>query len=83
MSKPTKRQAQVLATIEGLRIITGSNPTLRQLGEKLGIHSTNGVASHVYALKRLGLVVWDPRKARTLRATASGLRLLGIKREAA
>ena len=47
----------------------GCSPSLRWLAERLGIRSMNGVHCHLRRLRGLGLVTWEPKRFRTLRAT--------------
>ncbi len=45
----------------------GYPPTLREIGEHLGIRSTNGVGDHLKALERKGYLVREELKSRALR----------------
>ena len=63
----TKRQQQVLDTIERLTNKKGMPPTFCELMEPLGIKGTNGIACHLRPLKKKGLVTWNSRQSRTLR----------------
>ena len=56
MVKPTltERQRQILRFIEDLITRRGHSPTIREIGEKFGISSTNGVRTHLSALIRKG-----------------------------
>lgn len=76
---PTERQIAVLECIALFWARHGFAPALRELGYHLGIGSTNGVADHLKALERFGLVTSHPYMARTLRLTESGRRLLELK----
>ena len=77
MSAPTKRQLQVLRAIADHRDRVGYPPTIRELGEQLGIGSTNGVADHMRLLGKKGLLERAlPAQARTLRITPAGERAL-------
>ena len=68
--KPTKRQMDVVHTIERLWDQWGMAPTLRELGQELGIGSTNGVADLVKSLERRGMVYRGlPGTARSLMTT--------------
>jgi repressor LexA len=67
----TERQAQVLAFIEERICEWGYPPTIREIGEHLGIRSTNGVADHLKALKRKGYLTQRDLKSRTLAPVAS------------
>jgi repressor LexA len=66
-SRPTPRQTEVLAAIASLTKAKGYPPTLRELGEALGIRSTNGVNDHLDALERKGLIARDSNVARSVR----------------
>lgn len=46
----------------------GPGPTLDELAEVLGLASRSTVHQHVIALRRYGLVTWEPGKRGTLRA---------------
>ena len=72
MSEPaqlTARQSQVLAFIQDRIDAWGYPPTVREIGEHLGIKSTNGVADHLKALKRKGYLTQEEMKSRTLKPT--------------
>ncbi len=66
----TRRQQQVLEFIESCINERGYPPTMREIGEHLGIRSTNGVNDHLKALKRKGFIVRDDMKSRALRPVA-------------
>ena len=53
----TSRQAEILAFIEWYYVENGVAPTLREIGEALGIASTNGVNDHMIALMRKGALM--------------------------
>ena len=72
----TARQLEVLRTIAAETKARGYAPTLRELGDALGITSANGVADHLHALKRKGLVTHDSKKSCTLRLTVEGVAAL-------
>lgn len=64
---PTPRQLQVLEAIASETRRLGMPPTIRELGDALGISSTNGVNDILKALERKGLVCRRPGKARGIR----------------
>ena len=66
----TQRQRQVFEFIEEKIEEWGYPPTIREIGEHLGIRSTNGVADHLKALKRKGYLQQRGQKSRTLIPTA-------------
>jgi repressor LexA len=66
MEELTRRQQEVLA---GIRLIfqeTGYPPTVRELGERLGLRSSCTVQRHLEALERKGFIRRNPTKARTI-----------------
>jgi len=69
LSPLTDRQRQVFDFIQDRIRAWGYPPTIREIGEHLGIKSTNGVADHLKALKRKGYLVQEEMKSRTLRPT--------------
>ena len=62
----TDRQREVYDFIQDRIRAWGYPPTIREIGEHLGIKSTNGVADHLKALKRKGYLNHDERKSRAL-----------------
>ncbi len=76
MNGLTDRQRMVLEFICGSIDERGYPPTLREIGNKLGIRSTNGVNDHLRALERKGYLTREDMKSRTLRPTQSTLDLL-------
>jgi len=65
----TPRQKEVFCFIEAKIKEWGYPPTIREIGEHLGIRSTNGVADHLKALKRKGYLTQRGHKSRTLTPT--------------
>lgn len=65
----TKRQHEVINTIDSLTEQKGYPPSFRELAAVLGISSVNGVMSHLRPLKALGFVRWEQGKPRTLVTT--------------
>lgn len=63
----TPRQQVVLETIEEHCRVHQRPPTIRWLGDRLGISSTNGVCDHLKALQRKGYLVRDCFEARGIR----------------
>jgi len=63
----TKRQAQTLDYIRQSIEQRGYPPTLREIGEYMGIRSTNGVNDHLRALERKGYLRREDMKSRALR----------------
>jgi repressor LexA len=63
----TARQRHVLSVIRERIDADGRPPTLREIGEALGIASTNGVRDHLQALIDKGYIRRDERSARGIR----------------
>lgn len=63
----TMRQQQALEYITQCLQHRGYPPTLREIGEHMGIRSTNGVNDHLKALERKGYLVREELKSRALR----------------
>jgi repressor LexA len=74
----TDRQRLVLEYICSSIDDRGYPPTLREIGNKLGIRSTNGVNDHLRALERKGYLTREDMKSRTLRPTQQTLALVGV-----
>lgn len=67
LTKLTKRQATVLEMIAEHIEEVGYPPTIRELGDVLGIRSTNGVNDHLKALEKKGYLSREDAKSRTMR----------------
>ena len=65
----TKQQRRVLRAIESYQAAGQPAPSLRELGEELGLKHVSAVAKHVNALKRKGALDAEAGKARALRVT--------------
>jgi len=68
----TKRQEQTLDFIRRSIEERGYPPTLREIGEHMGIRSTNGVNDHLRALERKGYLRREDMKSRALRLVEEG-----------
>lgn len=76
----TQRQQMVLDFIRQSIVDRGYPPTLREIGARMGIRSTNGVNDHLRALERKGYLKREDMKSRALRPTDLGtIDLPGIK----
>jgi SOS-response transcriptional repressor LexA len=58
--KPTWRQRDILSVIARLYDDSGWPPTLREIGDAVGIASKHGVYAHVVSLEKRGLVERRP-----------------------
>lgn len=78
----TERQRTVLAVIYQATEERGHPPTHREIGRVLGITSTNGVADHLRALRRKG-VLEEVREGavahRALALTSLGMEAIGVR----
>lgn len=74
----TARQREVLACICEMRRTTGVSPTIREIGERMGIGSTNGVGDHLRSLVRKGFLRHSFNTTRGLVPTTAGLEVLGL-----
>ncbi len=63
----TERQRQILETIREFCDETGYPPTLRQIGEVVGISSTSVVSYNLDVLQRKGFLMRDPDVSRGLK----------------
>lgn len=67
----TSRQQQVLDLISESIEQRGYPPTVRELGDRLGIRSTNGVNDHLVALAKKGYLERQDLKSRALRVVTA------------
>ena len=67
----TARQEQTLDFIRKSIEERGYPPTLREIGEYMGIRSTNGVNDHLRALEKKGHLQREDLKSRALRPVTS------------
>lgn len=75
----TDRMLDVLLVVATLTASNhGRAPTLREIGVAVGIASLNGVAAHLRALERRGLLTSEPMISRSLRLTTAGRIALGM-----
>jgi repressor LexA len=65
----TEKQAQVLQAIEAFKAEHGYPPSVREIGERVGLSSTSTIHAHLKALERRGLISRDPTKPRALRSS--------------
>lgn len=67
LDKLTKRQKAVLDFIIECIDTEGYPPTIREIGDHLGIKSTNGVNDHLKAIERKGYLEREDGKSRALK----------------
>lgn len=71
MIGPTAAQLKVLDLVRAQMQAGGPVPTLREIASKLGFRAHRAAACHLEALKKKGLVDWEPGKARSLRVISA------------
>ena len=78
MQTPSNAQKRFLNVIWELTMERGWPPTVRELAERYGTSSTNGVLDMLKVLQKYGWVVRDNMAARCLKLTGSGFEAAGI-----
>jgi repressor LexA len=68
---PTERQERILEVIRDFTEEHGYPPSVREIGERVGLSSSSTVQSHLKSLEKRGLIFRDPTKPRALIATGS------------
>ncbi len=66
---PTERQARILEVIRDFTEQRGYPPSVREIGERVGLSSSSTVQSHLRSLEKRGLIHRDPTKPRALITT--------------
>ena len=64
--RPTDRQREILAFIDKAMRERGYPPSVREIGEAVGLSSSATVHSHLAALQKLGYLRRDPTKPRAI-----------------
>lgn len=72
MQPLTERQQAILEYIAQAIVEKGYPPTLREIGARMDIRSTNGVSDHLRALERKGYLERIGMKSRALKPTKLG-----------
>jgi repressor LexA len=68
---PTERQARILEVIRDFTEERGYPPSVREIGERVGLSSSSTVQAHLKTLEKRGLIHRDPTKPRALIASGS------------
>ena len=69
MDKPaTERQQRILDVIRAFTAERGYPPSVREIGERVGLSSSSTIHAHLKALEKRGLIQRDPTKPRALRS---------------
>ena len=72
MTDISERQRQILDLIRTTVARQGYPPSVREIGEELGLSSPSTVHSHLSALSRAGLIRRDPTKPRAIEILDAG-----------
>jgi repressor LexA len=64
----TERQRRILEVIRNFTADHGYPPSVREIGERVGLSSSSTIHAHLKALERRGLITRDPTKPRALRS---------------
>ncbi|MEK4578271.1 helix-turn-helix domain-containing protein [Bacillus sp. FSL R12-0074] len=72
MKPLTPRQAQVLTFMQQKVIENGYPPTVREIGEEIGVSSPSTVHSHLIHLEEKGYIHRDPSKSRAIKILIGG-----------
>ena len=64
----TERQRRILQAITEFTSERGYPPSVREIGERVGLSSSSTIHAHLKALERRGLISRDPTKPRALRS---------------
>ena len=68
MQQTTERQQRILAVIRQFTAEQGYPPSVREIGERVGLSSSSTIHAHLKTLERRGLISRDPTKPRALRS---------------
>jgi repressor LexA len=66
----TERQAKILEYIRYVTRVRNYPPSVREIGEAVGLSSSSTVHNHLNQLERRGLIKRDPSKSRTVQLVA-------------
>ena len=77
MNRLTRRQQQILDFIQKWQRTEGATPTFREIADQFGFRSLNSVTEHVRLLRKKGVLVTAPGKARSLRVISPLTKLRG------
>ncbi|HEY1656561.1 MAG TPA: transcriptional repressor LexA [Candidatus Tumulicola sp.] len=64
----TERQRGILQAIADFQSERGYPPSVREIGERVGLSSSSTIHAHLKALEKRGLISRDPTKPRALRS---------------
>lgn len=64
----TERQRRIMDVIHAFTAERGYPPSVREIGERVGLSSSSTIHAHLKTLERRGLISRDPTKPRALRS---------------
>ena len=67
----TERQKRILEAITAFTHERGYPPSVREIGERVGLSSSSTIHAHLKALEKRGLISRDPTKPRAMRSDMS------------
>lgn len=73
MEQTTERQRRILEVIREFTAEVGYPPSVREIGERVGLSSSSTIHSHLKTLERRGFISRDPTKPRALRSEPSSM----------
>src|SRR5579884_28186 len=68
MEETTERQRRILEVIRQFTAERGYPPSVREIGERVGLSSSSTIHAHLKTLERRGFITRDPTKPRALRS---------------
>src|SRR5579871_3930283 len=68
MQQTTERQQRILDVIRAFTAERGYPPSVREIGERVGLSSSSTIHAHLKSLEKHGLISRDPTKPRALRS---------------
>jgi repressor LexA len=68
LEQATERQQHILSVIKQFTAERGYPPSVREIGERVGLSSSSTIHAHLKTLERRGLISRDPTKPRALRS---------------
>lgn len=68
----TERQKSILDAINAFTSERGYPPSVREIGERVGLSSSSTIHAHLKALEKRGMIHRDPTKPRALRSERPG-----------
>lgn len=68
MEQTTERQRRILEVIRQFTVERGYPPSVREIGERVGLSSSSTIHAHLKTLEKHGLISRDPTKPRALRS---------------